>query len=361
MEIPVDLATQIVKDMKKIIKQDLNFISTKGVIIASTDIERIGTIHKASMQCIKTGKNLVINTDYEYEGSKKGINIPVYLNNEIVGVIGITGEKEEIEKYGNIIKTMTEILIKEAWIREIDIKKREFNRNIIEYHLSSKNQSKDFYINLDDKYVVIVGNLKIEHNNDEIYKLLERYLSINKKNVFTIISNEIIIFLNESSKSYILSLFKEIQSNLKKIFLDEFSFGIGSEISNNKNSYKNSYLEARDALNYSALNSNSSIVFYNDLDIGILLPNLSDERIREFLRKVFKNVSKEKLDFFQNIFNVYKENNGSIKETSEKLFMHKNTLQYQLNKIEDLTGYNPRKLNDFTILNIAFSLRSFNC
>lgn len=40
--------------------------------------------------------------------------------------------------------------------------------------------------------------------------------------------------------------------------------------------------------------------------------------------------------------------------------MHKNTLQYQLNKIEKLTGYNPRNLKDFTILDIAFALKKFN-
>ena len=40
--------------------------------------------------------------------------------------------------------------------------------------------------------------------------------------------------------------------------------------------------------------------------------------------------------------------------------MHKNTLQYQLNKIEKLTGYDPRNLKDFSTLDLAFTLKNFD-
>ena len=39
---------------------------------------------------------------------------------------------------------------------------------------------------------------------------------------------------------------------------------------------------------------------------------------------------------------VYFSTDMSLKDTSEKIFLHKNTLQYKLNRIEKLTGYNPR-------------------
>ena len=55
---------------------------------------------------------------------------------------------------------------------------------------------------------------------------------------------------------------------------------------------------------------------------------------------------------------IYEEFNGSITQTAEKLFMHKNTLQYKLQKIKKLSGYDPRVLRDFTELSLAFKLRS---
>lgn len=45
--------------------------------------------------------------------------------------------------------------------------------------------------------------------------------------------------------------------------------------------------------------------------------------------------------------------NGSITLASEKLFMHKNTLQYKLNRIYEKTGHNPRDLKDSPALYMA--------
>jgi len=53
---------------------------------------------------------------------------------------------------------------------------------------------------------------------------------------------------------------------------------------------------------------------------------------------------------------VFSRNNGSINATSEELFVHKNTLQYRLKKVKEITGYDPRKLRDFTILYLAILL-----
>ena len=45
---------------------------------------------------------------------------------------------------------------------------------------------------------------------------------------------------------------------------------------------------------------------------------------------------------------------------ADELYLHKNTLQNRLNKIAEKTGYNPRKLSDFTVLALAFKLRSYH-
>ena len=116
MEISKELAQSIVVEMKKIIDKDLNFIDSNGIIIASTDETRIGTYHAGGKQVILRKDIIKINRDEEYIGSRKGINLPLNFNGELIGVIGISGETNEVEKYGQIIKRMSEILIKEAWI-----------------------------------------------------------------------------------------------------------------------------------------------------------------------------------------------------------------------------------------------------
>lgn len=360
MDIPTDLALKIVKDMKDIIQQDLNFINTKGFIIASTDKNRIGQSHEAALKCIHTNNVIVINRDDEYAGSKKGINIPVHLDNEIVGVIGITGTRDAVEKYGKIIKSMTEILIKEAWLKELFIRKREYNRNIIENVLFGDISTLDFYAVLQFPYTIILGNVNNDfQNTDDLYRNLEAFLPRNEKNIFTITYDKIILFLNSNNTSYIESVVSSLQKKLQDTLKFEFKFGIGSPVEKMED-FSSSYAEAKSALKYASnFNTDKKYIFYSELDLGIILPSLSQDKIQEFTDKIFAGLSESDINNFYDIFKAYKLNNGSIQEASAALFMHKNTLQYQLNKLEKLTGYNPRNLKDFPILDIAFTLKKF--
>lgn len=308
MKIPTTLALKIVKDMKNIINQDLNFIDTDGYIIASTNKKRIGSFHEASLKCIATKNEIIINNDNEYLGTKKGINIPVYLDSEIVGIIGITGEQRDVEKYGKIIKSMTEILIKEAQLKELTIKKREKNRNIIETILYNQNKNFEFYISLNFPYTVIVGKTsdKIEDNNI-LYKVIEDFLPKDKKSIFTITSNYIIIFLNSIKENYIENTVKFLQKNLDLNLKLDFKFGIGRKVEKVED-FTISYLEAKNSLKYiSSLNLEEKYIFYSELDLGIIFSDIQNEKINEFINKIFKNLKEEEIKYFYNIFIAYKK------------------------------------------------------
>lgn len=57
------------------------------------------------------------------------------------------------------------------------------------------------------------------------------------------------------------------------------------------------------------------------------------------------------------IMSLFAKHTGSLDACAKELFIHKNTLQYQLNKIKNLTGYDPRNYRDFSVLYIALLLR----
>ena len=71
---------------------------------------------------------------------------------------------------------------------------------------------------------------------------------------------------------------------------------------------------------------------------------LSDKTKEEYIRSIFRGYSPEEIDTWMNILDSLYKNEGSITQTAEKLFIHKNTLQYRLNKLADQTGYDPRSI-----------------
>ena len=65
---------------------------------------------------------------------------------------------------------------------------------------------------------------------------------------------------------------------------------------------------------------------------------------------------KELTEKEEKLLKTYFANNMSLKETAEQLYLHKNTLQYQLDKIWKTTGYNPRNFKDATVLYVGLKL-----
>ena len=59
----------------------------------------------------------------------------------------------------------------------------------------------------------------------------------------------------------------------------------------------------------------------------------------------------------RHLLKVYFDCNFSLKKTCEQLFVHKNTVQYQLDKIYRNCGYNPRNFKDAVILYLALRMR----
>ncbi|WP_338010409.1 PucR family transcriptional regulator [Bacillus sp. SB47] len=55
------------------------------------------------------------------------------------------------------------------------------------------------------------------------------------------------------------------------------------------------------------------------------------------------------------------EENGEIGETSSRLFIHRNTLNYRLRKVEIATGCNPKRFDDLFKLYTAITLFSPFC
>ncbi|MCJ7789249.1 MAG: hypothetical protein MUP69_03540, partial [Candidatus Atribacteria bacterium] len=49
-------------------------------------------------------------------GAKPGINLPIEYNNKIIGVVGITGEPNEVTPFGEVIKMTVEMMLQQEFL-----------------------------------------------------------------------------------------------------------------------------------------------------------------------------------------------------------------------------------------------------
>ncbi|MDO4265632.1 MAG: helix-turn-helix domain-containing protein [Eubacteriales bacterium] len=116
-----------------------------------------------------------------------------------------------------------------------------------------------------------------------------------------------------------------------------------------------SYKEAKLALDVGKIfYESSSIVAYNNLGIGRLIYQLPMNLCRMFIREIFDGKSPEEFDE-ETLATIrqFFENNLNVSETSRKLFIHRNTLVYRLDKLQKMTGLDLRVFDDAITFKIA--------
>ena len=121
------------------------------------------------------------------------------------------------------------------------------------------------------------------------------------------------------------------------------------------------YKEAQVAIEVGRVfDSEKSIIHYDNLGIGRLIYQLPTTLCEMFLHEVFKKNPIESLDQ-ETLFTINKffENNLNVSETSRKLFVHRNTLVYRLEKIKKLTGLDLREFDHAIVFKVALMVKKY--
>ncbi len=210
--------------------------------------------------------------------------------------------------------------------------------------------------------VMIVRNL--DGGDISVYEVLKNLFPEKNKD-FVININETDIAIVKETKpdidrKDIENLASSIADTLSGEFYIHTSIGIGTTV-NNLKSLAKSFKEAQTALEVGKVFDNEkTIISYDNLGIARLIYQLPTTLCETFLREVFKRGSIENLDQ-ETLFTIQRffENNLNVSETSRKLFVHRNTLVYRLEKIKKITGLDLREFDHAIVFKIALMVNKY--
>lgn len=131
MEIEAELAQTIAQEVSRSTHHNINFFDTSGHCIASTDPSRIGSFHEAAFLAANRRVTVEVDDSKQYIGARNGINVPVSFQGQVVAVIGITGRKQDVKPFGDVLRRMTEILLQENFERTTRFDKSMTMANLV--------------------------------------------------------------------------------------------------------------------------------------------------------------------------------------------------------------------------------------
>ena len=153
---------------------------------------------------------------------------------------------------------------------------------------------------------------------------------------------------------------QNVEDTLKNELRIKTVIGIGT-VAEHLRELADSYKDAQTAIDVGkAFDNEKSIVNYENLGLARLIYQLPTTLCEIFLGEIFKKNSIDSLDQ-ETLFTINKffENNLNVSETSRKLFVHRNTLVYRLEKIKKLTGLDLRQFDHAIVFKVALMVRKY--
>jgi carbohydrate diacid regulator len=110
------LAQQIANEITDVIGHNVLITDEAGIVVGSGDESRVGQFHEASVDVVRARRMMAHSSEdvRGLVGTLPGVTIPLVVDGEVVGTVGLSGSPEEVVQFGLVVKRQTEILMQEA-------------------------------------------------------------------------------------------------------------------------------------------------------------------------------------------------------------------------------------------------------
>lgn len=134
--------------------------------------------------------------------------------------------------------------------------------------------------------------------------------------------------------------------SIQKEYQYDICAGI-SEVFNDMKDLRESFLQAKDALNACDRECMHSVILYDRTNLNSLVSQLPEEVSRAYMERILTPHVREILDEEVTLtVKTFLDHNLNIAETSRALYINRNTLNYRLSRIQEETGLDLRKFED---------------
>ena len=334
--------------LKGITRIDLCIIDVEGKVLAATFPEADKYMEPALAFVESPADSQVVN-GYQF--------FKVFDDHQLEYILLANGDSDDVYMVGKIASFQIQNLLV-AYKERFD--KDNFIKNLLLDNLllvDIYNQAKKMKIPAELKRVVFV----IEPKNEGdilVQETLKGLYATGTKDFVTAIDEKHIILVKslQSTDSYpqVEQIAKELVTTLNMEAMVSVRAAYGTIVEELKD-VSRSYKEADMALEVGRVfYTEKKILAYNELGIGRLIHQLPASLCGMFLNEVFEA---GKADIFEEeeLTTVYTffDNNLNISETARRLYVHRNTLVYRLEKIQKKTGLDVRVFDDALTFKIA--------
>ncbi len=345
----------IIHQMKEAVERVIGVIDENGVIISCSELVKIGETRQGIRDEMMYTTEAVATGGYTYRPIG-GVTKSEY-------IVFVEGEDKKAEELSMVLSISLNN-IKTLYDEKYD--KSSFIKNIILDNILPSDiyiKSKELHFAADVMRIAIL--IKFLGKTDIIpFDVVQNMFPDKNKDFVISISEHDVVLIKEVKPNYeirdVEKMVKQMADTINSEFYTKVSIGIGTAVPTIKDLAK-SYKEAQTSIEVGKVfDTEKNILSYENLGIGRLIYQLPTTLCEMFMNEVFKKGSLETLDR-ETLMTIqcFFENNLNVSETSRKLFVHRNTLVYRLEKIRKLTGLDLREFEHAITFKVALMVQKY--
>ncbi|MGF1738540.1 sugar diacid recognition domain-containing protein [Photobacterium satsumensis] len=377
MQLNATIARQIVERTMKIIHHSVNVMDEYGRIIGSGDPSRLNQRHEGAVLAITDNRVVEIDpgTALQLKGVKPGINLPIVFRDQIIGVVGVSGTPDQVRNYGELVKMTAELIVEqEALMSQVQWNKRHREELVLQLikdtelndaQLLSIAQKLDLDLAQPRiaalvKVIPAAGeSLSLEHLQKMVH-LLEYPERDNLVGIHSVSLNEIVVLkpITLEGAGWSRTIEQKRVNKLMRRVAKESHFSIQIAFGDyfpGLQGLSRSFQTAQATLNASG--NDDDVLFYQDHLLPVLLSGLKDDpwRYEQLVQPLDALKANDPRGTLLKTLEVFFAQNCDLAQTCEMLHIHRNTLRYRLDRIEQGTQLSFNNLSDKTRLYLALS------
>lgn len=225
------------------------------------------------------------------------------------------------------------------------------------------NNAKKLYIDIDTRRVVFLIETKLEKDTSAMETVRNIYGN-NENDFITAVDDKNLVMVksleDDENEKDLQKIAQTLLDTLNAEAMSSVHISYGGVVNTIKDVSK-SFKEAKMALEVGKIfYADKMVISYSELGIGRLIYQLPVPLCRTFLSEVFRDGQLDEIDDETlSTINAFFDNSLNISETSRKLFVHRNTLVYRIEKLYRSTGLDIRVFEDALIFKIALMVKGY--
>ncbi|MBC3888343.1 sugar diacid utilization regulator [Acetobacterium paludosum] len=356
------IAQKIADEVMTSLGYNINVMNENAIIIGSGSSKRLGTFHEIAMFVIQNCLTYEVTEEEskKLQGVKPGINMPIVdKTGNIIGVVGITGDPDEVRNIGKLVKMTAELIIEQQetmnrFYSHRNDKEIFLNTLISDQMTISQKEIVDWGkrigYNMENRRVAIILNFGSNHQTLE-KGFLERILNQIKMSdkhlkddISSVMSGGFILIFKTIKETVPWAIEQSINTYLEEIIrgyakdLQCFIGGYYPEIKGYLKSYRDAYglyrsnVYKKDQFVYFA-HHHYFWRLYSQLD-----PEILTLTIKPYLQKIQSRFGKGTEDAMITMRKIF-DYHFQFEKVASDLFIHKNTVIFRKKKMEECLGF----------------------